>query len=72
MLFKVEFTDGNLKHNWRNYAVKRSSDDANLITQFVTVHKIKICNKDNEADCINPKMLVVAIEAPLDKPLLEW
>jgi hypothetical protein len=28
MLFKVEITDGNLMHNWRNYAVKRTSDDS--------------------------------------------
>lgn len=28
MLFKVGITDGNLMHNWRNYAVKRTSDES--------------------------------------------
>lgn len=31
MLFKVELTDGNLAHNWRNYSVKRVTDDKDLI-----------------------------------------
>ena len=42
MLFKVEITDGNLKHNWRNYTVKRTSDDPDLIKQFVALHNIEV------------------------------
>jgi len=42
MLFKVEITDGNLKHNWRNYTVKRTSNDPDLIKKFVDLHKIKV------------------------------
>jgi len=42
MLFKVEITDGNLLHGWRNYAVKRTSDDVDLIKRFKTLHNIKV------------------------------
>lgn len=37
MLFKVEITDGNLAHNWRNYAVKLTYDNADLIKQFISL-----------------------------------
>jgi hypothetical protein len=42
MLFKVELTDGNLAHNWRNYSVKCATDDKDLIKKFMTLHKIKV------------------------------
>jgi hypothetical protein len=42
MLFKVEITKGNLLHNWRNYGVKRTSDDKELITRFITHHQIEV------------------------------
>jgi hypothetical protein len=42
ILFKVEITDENLKHNWRNYAVKRTSDNVDLINQFIAHHKIEV------------------------------
>jgi len=42
MLFKVEITYGNLLHSWRNYAIKRTSDDANLIGRFKTLHNVKV------------------------------
>jgi len=42
MLFKVEITNGNLLHNWRNYAVRRTSDDKELITRFIAHHKIEV------------------------------
>jgi hypothetical protein len=41
MLFKVEVTDGNLLHNWRNYAVKRTTADVEIIQRFMTLHNIK-------------------------------
>lgn len=40
MLFKVEVTDGNLHHSWRNYGVKRTLDDSELIKQFMMRHKL--------------------------------
>ena len=42
MLFKVEITNGNLLHGWRNYGVKRTSDDADLINQFIKRHDLKV------------------------------
>lgn len=42
MLFKVEITDWNLVHNWQNYGVKRTSDDADLIKMFIEKHNIKV------------------------------
>lgn len=48
MLFKVEITDGNLLHNWRNYVVKRTSGNADLIKQFISPHKIEISNNEVE------------------------
>jgi hypothetical protein len=34
-MFKVEVTDDNLMHNWRNYTAKRVSDDIGIIKQFM-------------------------------------
>lgn len=48
MLFKVEVTEANLLHNWRNYAVKRTTDDADIINRFKILHKIK--DFEDEAD----------------------
>jgi hypothetical protein len=42
MLFKVEVTEGNLHHSWRNYGVKRTSDDSDLISPFVKRHNLKV------------------------------
>jgi len=42
MLFKVEVSDGNLLHNWRNYAVKRTTADEDVINRFVVFHNIKV------------------------------
>jgi len=42
MLFKVEVTNGNLHHSWHNYGVKRTSDDSDLISQFVKRHNLKV------------------------------
>lgn len=50
MLFKVELTDGNLAHNWRNYSVKCATDDKDLIKKFMTLHKIKDWSKESDAD----------------------
>jgi hypothetical protein len=48
MLFKVEVTDGNLAHGWRNYSVKRSSDDVDLIGRFKVLHNAKV----EESECL--------------------
>jgi hypothetical protein len=42
MLFKVEITEGNLRHNWRNYGVKRTSDDGELIAKFIKQYDLKV------------------------------
>jgi hypothetical protein len=42
MLFKVEVADGNLIHNWRSYAVKRITDDGDMIKRFMVLHNIKL------------------------------
>jgi hypothetical protein len=59
MLFKVEITDGNLMHNWRNYAVKRTSDDSNLMNQFVTLHNITMVKSPADLDVFIDKKNVV-------------
>jgi hypothetical protein len=48
MLFKVEVTDGNLVHGWRNYSVKRTSDDVDLIGHF----KVFLNAKVEEFECL--------------------
>jgi len=42
MLFKVEVVDGNLIHNWRSYAVKRITDDSDVVKRFMVLHNIKV------------------------------
>jgi hypothetical protein len=42
MLFKVEVGDGNLLHGWRNYSVKRTSDDKDLIERFKTLNNVQV------------------------------
>lgn len=42
MLFKVEIMDGNLLHGWRNYPVKRTSDDVDLIGRFKVLHNAEV------------------------------
>ena len=42
MLFKVEVAEGNLIHNWRSYAVKRVTDDVDMIKRFMVLHSIKV------------------------------
>ncbi|KEH29259.1 replication factor-A carboxy-terminal domain protein [Medicago truncatula] len=53
MLFKVDITNGNLLHNWRNYGVKRTSDDAELIQMFIKKHNVKVIEDDDEAAAID-------------------
>lgn len=66
MLFKVEVTQGNLLHSWRNYSVKRSSDDIDLIKRFKILHNIK----DEDAD-IDDNVLCLSDVAPNETLLLE-
>lgn len=46
-IFKVEITKGNIEQNWQSYAVKRMSDDEDLIEQYKSLHMIKdfVCIK---------------------------
>ncbi|XP_024633871.1 uncharacterized protein [Medicago truncatula] len=53
MLFKVEITNGNLLHSWRNYGVKRTSDDADLIKMFIKRHDLKIFYDEDDAGDID-------------------
>lgn len=53
MLFKVEITNGNLLHDWQNYGVKRTSNDADLIKKFVKHHDLKIVDVDDDAGDID-------------------
>lgn len=66
MLFKVEITDWNLVHNWRNYGVKRTSDDADLIKGFIEKHNIKIAEEDDS--CNNNVPLTQIGETQLEPP----
>jgi hypothetical protein len=42
MLFKVEVGEGNLLHNWRNYVVKRTTAEEDVINQFAVFHNIEV------------------------------
>ena len=42
MLFEVEVSDGNILHNWRNYAVKRTTADEDVINRVAVFHNIKV------------------------------
>jgi len=43
MLFKVEVSKGNVNYKWRNYGVKKATEDRDIINQFMTRHDIKVC-----------------------------
>lgn len=49
MLFKVEVSDGNLLHNWHNYAVKRTTADEDIINRFAVLHNIKLSDNEDVA-----------------------
>jgi len=42
MLFKVEVSDVNVNKNWRNYGVKKATDDVAVITEFISKYNIKV------------------------------
>ncbi|MCH79270.1 replication factor A protein [Trifolium medium] len=52
MLFKIEVADANLYRNWRNYNVKKLTDDEDIINRFTTLHGI---NVGRDADDPNNK-----------------
>jgi hypothetical protein len=56
MLFKVEITNGNLLHNWRNYGVKRTSDDADLIQLFIKKYNVKVIMTSRSFDSMFPSI----------------
>lgn len=70
MLFKVEVTDANLLHNWRNYVVKRTTDDADIIKRFKILHNIKIYEEEEEADR-HDVMLAIGENVTPEKRLIE-
>lgn len=59
MLFKVDITNGNLLHNWRNYGVKRTSDDAELIQMFIKKHNVKVIMASGSLDSMFPPINVM-------------
>ncbi|RHN41361.1 putative nucleic acid-binding protein [Medicago truncatula] len=71
MLFKVEITDWNLVHNWRNHGVKRTSDDADLIKRFIEKHNIKEIAEEDDS-CNNNVPLTQIGEARLESRLIEF
>ena len=42
MLFKVEVSDANLFRNWRNYTVKKLTNNEDIFNQFITLHGINV------------------------------
>jgi hypothetical protein len=42
MLFKVEVSDGNVNRKWRNYGVKRATDEVEVIDEFIKKYNIKV------------------------------
>jgi len=42
ILFKVEVSEGNVKKKYRNYTVKRATDDVSIIEQFMSKHNLKV------------------------------
>ena len=41
MLFKVEVSDGNINRKWRNYGVKRATDDVEVINEFIKKYNLQ-------------------------------
>jgi len=42
MLFKVEVSDGNVNRKWRNYGVKKATDDVEIIDEFIKKYSSKV------------------------------
>jgi hypothetical protein len=42
MLFKVEVSRGNVNYGWRNYAVKKATDEPDIIQHFLAKHNIQV------------------------------
>lgn len=42
ILFKVEVGEGNVVKKYRNYAVKKASDDVGVIEQFMFKYNLKV------------------------------
>jgi hypothetical protein len=42
ILFKVEVGEGNVVKKYRNYAVKKASDDVGVIEQFMFMYDLKV------------------------------
>lgn len=40
MLFKVEVSDGNVNRKWRNYGVKKATDDVEIIDEFIKKYSL--------------------------------
>lgn len=59
----------NLLHNWRNYVVKRTTDDADIIKRFKILHNIKIYEEE-EADR-HDVMLAIGENVTPEKRLIE-
>ncbi|XP_045817056.1 uncharacterized protein LOC123910068 isoform X1 [Trifolium pratense] len=64
MLFKVEITKGHVNKRYNNYNVKRATDDAAIIQKFISLHNIKMCNEENEAE-YNNALIELADNSPI-------
>jgi len=42
VLFKVEVGEGNVVKKYRNYAVKKASDDVGVIEQFMSKYNLEV------------------------------
>jgi len=42
LLFMVEVSDGNVNRKWRNYGVKRATDEVKVINEFMKKYNLKV------------------------------
>ena len=43
ILFKVEVGEGNVARRYMNFAVKKATDDAGVIDEFMSKNNLKVC-----------------------------
>ncbi|MCH87898.1 replication factor A protein, partial [Trifolium medium] len=70
MLFKVEVSKGNVRKWFKNYTVKRATDDAAIIQNFISLHNIKVililCPSDEEEEAeYNNALIELADNSPI-------
>ncbi|KEH44502.1 hypothetical protein MTR_1g115520 [Medicago truncatula] len=53
MLFKVEFSRGNVNFKWRYYTVKKATAEDDIIEQFIRKHNLKVSSESDVLGDIN-------------------